>query len=121
MIMKLPAFRSTHRVMIVVSVPPTALSAAHGTETVIMSPLGFPRSPGCADVVTDRHQMRGRPGGTGTAGHVIRHQAIKIAESVSSPCSAGPKVHGDFTLSVIMARADRRLATGQCVGFIRSL
>ena len=27
------------RVMIVVSVPPTALSAAHGTETVIMSLL----------------------------------------------------------------------------------
>ena len=43
-------------------------------------------------------------GRAGTAGHEIDHHAIKIAESVSSPCSLGARVHGGFTLSLIMDR-----------------
>ena len=103
------------RVMIAVSVPPTALSAAHGTETVIMtSPGASARSP---LLVRGRRDHRDVPVWLPMATKMRRWagralpirgsaaQAVKIAESVSSPCSLGAKVHGGFTLSVIMARA----------------
>ena len=82
---------------IAVSVPPTALSAAHGTENDDHDASGesnqpgfrLPRSPRCACVVTGGHQNEGQLGGTGTAGHVVGAHAVKIAENVSSPCSVG--------------------------------
>ena len=54
--------------------------------------------------------MRGGLGGSGTACHVIGQQAVKIAESVSPPCSLGARAHGGFTLSVIMDGVGSALA-----------
>ena len=65
-------------VMIVVLVPPAALSAAHGTETVIMSSSGF----GNHRDVPVRLPMVAIAGWTGTVSHMIGHQGIKIAKSV---------------------------------------
>ncbi|HET8642114.1 MAG TPA: hypothetical protein VFM37_09255 [Pseudonocardiaceae bacterium] len=57
--------------MIIVSVPPTALSAAHGTETVIMGSSG---SREYRDVPVWL-PMATNGGATDTADHVIGHPA----------------------------------------------
>ena len=65
--------------MIAVLVPPTALSAAHGTETVIMSPWGF------RDHATGRRgyrwsPMRGDWAGQMQPGRMIGSRAVEIAK-----------------------------------------
>ena len=66
--------------MIAVSVLSTALSAAHGTETVITSRADFRDYREVPGWVTERHQYGdgwvGRAG-TGTAGHVIGQHAVQ--------------------------------------------
>lgn len=60
------------------------------------------RAPPCADVVTDGHRQE-ETVKAGTARHLIGRPSLMITESVSSPCRAGAKVHGNHTLSAIMS------------------
>ena len=76
--------------MITVSVPPTALSAAHRTETVMSAAL-------LEGLVPVGRLSPARDG----------HNLFMITKSVSPPCTPAPKLHGELTLSAIL-NASRR-------------
>ena len=76
--------------MITVSVPPTALSAAHRTETVMSAALlEGPVPVGWLSPVRDGHSP------------------FMITKSVSPPCTPASELHGELTLSAIMNTSRR--------------